>query len=474
MGENRLTLAAALVGVAVASVAALGGCDDDSGQDSETVTGAASIVLRSNLSMVDVSSVRLTVQSPSTLPVALNVPLALKGAEYSAVVNNLAIGADYIFTADAKKADGTSLFHGTRSKVAISKGTTTDVAIYLSQTNPTGLAVSAPVIDTVGFDANQVGQGGTVHLSGSAHDLDPGQTTTLAFAWTSTCGATIVTNVPTGGSDTTGRTDTAVLTAPNADVDCQVSMTVTDVDGLANTSSFSIRVGLGSIGNGSAGIAAIVNGAPVIVSLTADPAQIIVGPTSGTLAVVATDPEGESLNYLWTSATPGCTVVFATPTAASTRLVVAAVTVSACTFTITVDDGMWPGTSIVRNTVVSSLTLPVANPTIASPPLFGLTFQSDNIVAGGDVVVLAATASDPSGGSLTYNWSVKSGSSGDIAVSTPASLGLDSSFTTAGTWTAPAGAENGASPVVISVTATSSKSGFKAEYDFTFTPANGH
>jgi hypothetical protein len=90
------------------------------------------------------------------------------------------------------------------------------------------------------------------------------------------------------------------------------------------------------------------------------------------------------------------------------------------------------------------------------------------------LIALAVVAGDPAGGTLTYNWSVKSGSTGSVVVSTPSALGLDPIFTTAGTWTAPANAENGVVAVVISVTATSSKSGFTAEFDFTLIPANDH
>lgn len=474
MGENRPTLAASLLCAFAAGAAVLIGCNRFANQDNGTGIGAANIVVRTDLSIADVSSVKLTVQSPSVLPTPLSVPLALKGGQYSAQVNSLAIASDYVFIADAKKSDGTSIFHGADSNVTISKGNTAQVTIYLSQINPVGFTNSAPVIDTVSFDANQVAQGGTVHLSATAHDPDPGQTATLTFAWTSTCGAVIVAAAPSGGSDTSPRSDTAVFTAPNADVDCQVNLTVTDAPGQPNKAAFSIRVGLGSTGDGSAKVSAIVDGAPVIASLTANPAQIAVGPVGGTLTVVATDPEGDPLNYQWSSTTAGCTAFLGTPTAPSTSYVVSAVSVPFCTFTITVNDGTWPGTTIVKNTVVSSLTLPVGSPAVASPPLFGLAYQSDDTVTGGESIALAVVAGDPAGGTLTYNWSVKSGSTGSVAISTPVTHGLDPVFTAVGTWTAPAGAENGLAAVVISVTATSSKSGFTAEFDFTLIPANNH
>ncbi len=470
MGENRTTLASSVLCIAAAGTAWLSGCNRFADRDDG---GTATVVVRSDLSIADVASVKLTVQSPSALPTPVGVPLALKGGQYSAQVSNLPIASDYVFVADAKKSDGTSIFHGADANVAISKGDTAQVTIYLSQVNPLGFADSAPIIDAVFFDANQVAQGGTVHLSAIAHDADAGQTATLTFVWTSTCGATIVAAAPSGGSDSSPRSDTATFTDPNADVDCQVNLTVTDVLGEPNQATFTIRVGLGGSGSGGANVVAIVDGAPAIVGLTANPSQITVGATGGgTLTVAATDPEGDPLNYQWASTTAGCSVFLATPTAPSTSFLVSAVSASFCTFTITVNDGTWPGTAIVKNTVVSSLTLPVGSPAIASPPLYGLAYQSDNTATGGEAIVLAAVASDPAGGTLTYNWKVKSGSTGSVAGSTPVALGLDPIFTTAGTWTAPAGVEDGTAAVVIAVTATSSKSGFTAEYDFTLIPAN--
>ena len=474
MGEDRTRLAASLLCAFAAGASGLVGCNRFANQDNGTSIGAANIDVRSSLSIADVSSMKLTVQSPSTLPTPIIFPLVFKGGQYSAQVNNLVPASDYVFVADAKKADGTSIFHGADSNVTVSKGNTAQVTIYLNQVNPVGITNSAPVIDTVTFDSNQIAQGGTVHLSATAHDPDPGQTATLTFAWTSTCGAAIVASAPSGGSDTTPRSEMAVFTAPSADVDCQVNLTVSDAIAVPNMAAFSILVGLGSFGNGNARVAAIVNGAPVIASLTADPAQITVGPVSGTLTVVATDPEGDSLNYHWSSTTAGCAAFLGNPTASSTTFVVTAVSVSLCTFTVAVDDGTWPGTTVVKNTVVSSLTLPVASPTVASPPLFGMAYQSDDTISGGSSTVMAVVASDPAGGTLTYHWSVKSGSTGSVVVSPPVALGLDPLFSTAGTWLAPASAENGLAAVVISATATSSKSGFTAEYDFTLIPANNH
>ncbi len=479
MGTNRLTLVAALIGVAATGMI---GCNKHP-SDNATGTGAANIAIHSNLSIVDVSSVKLTVQSPTKLPTPLNVPLNLKNGQYTAQVNQLVTGSDYVFSASAMDSHSTTIFHGVANSVAITSGATTQVALYLDQVNPTGPSYAVPVIDSVSFSPSQVGQGGTASLSATAHSPTAGYTSTLAFAWVpaASCG-TISLATATGGSDTADRTATATYTAPLANVDCQINLTVTDAVGGTNSAAFSIRVGLGSNGSGNALVTAQVNGAPIISSVTSTPAQITLNPTVTppfpVLAVTATDPESDPLTYMWNSVTPGCTVQFGSPAtqaSATTTYVVTAVTAgtTSCAFTVTVQDTWGPTASPQHNTVVSSLTLPVGQATVLQPPLFGLAYQSDNTVTGGENEVLAAVATDPTGGTLTYaySWAVDSTTGTSFTTATPAALGLDPIFTTAGTWTAPSAAQS-ASTATFTVTATSSVSHLSASYIFVFAPAS--
>ena len=86
--------------------------------------------------------------------------------------------------------------------------------------------------------ANQVAQGGTVSLTSTAHDPDAGQTASLSFVWTpaASCG-TISLATATGGSDSADRTGTATYTAPLANVDCQINLTVTDAFGTSTSAA---------------------------------------------------------------------------------------------------------------------------------------------------------------------------------------------------------------------------------------------
>jgi hypothetical protein len=397
------------------------------------------------------------------------------------VVNNLVPGTDYVFTADAKNTatPPVSIFHGVAQPVTITNNATAQVTIFLNQVNAPGLTNSAPVIDTVTYSANQVAQGGTVALTATAHDPDAGQTAHLTFVWTTAAGCGSVTPaVVVAGNDTTDSSATATYTAPNANIDCQITLTVTDPLGTSNQSAFSIRVGLGSTGAGNAKVSAVVNGAPIIGSVTSTPAVIVLGASNSPgLSVSAVDPEGNPLSYAWTSNTAGCTVNFGAATSATTSFSVSAATgTTSCKFSVTVSDSGWStSTPPVVNSVIASLTLPVAGSTSTTfgPPLFGLTYQSEDTISGSDAVVLAAVATDPAGGTIsyTYAWAVDTTTGTSFVTASDASLSLDAIFTTAGTWTVPAGAES-ASAASFTVTATSSVSHLPASYVFHFAPAN--
>jgi hypothetical protein len=268
---------------------------------------------------------------------------------------------------------------------------------------------------------------------------------------------------------------TATWTAPQAEEKCSITIVVKDVFGLANSATFVVSVTSNAGGVGSARVSAVFNGAPIISVFTADPGQISMdGPTSGAIAVMATDPEDDTLSYSWTvpSDSP-CTVQFANPTEASTLFTVSstAAGTSSCTFLVAVSDGYWPGTSFVRNISTASLTLAVTPPLVVQvPPIFGIAYQSRDIATAGSLVTFAAIASDPAGGNLTFAWSASSGSA--PAAGDPVSLGLDPAFATAATWTVPDGEPDAGSDLVVTVTATSPVSNLQSSFNFSLAPAN--
>ena len=461
---------------AVALLIALGASPFLACQSSSPAGGAAEVTAHA-LTALPVVEVRLTVQSPSVLSSPMKVVLAAKGDQFSAVLSNLAVAADYVFTAEAFGAGSKIIAHGVAAGVVISKGHTTTVIIYLNEIEqPSPFHNSSPLIDAITLSASSVKPGGHITVGATAHDPDPGQTATLAFSWVpaTACGAiSDVHTVP--GTDFAHPSESqATWTAPQANEKCSITLVVKDAFGLANSAIFVVSVTTAD-GVGGARVSVVFNGAPVINVLTADPAQISVdGPTSGVMAVQATDPENDTLSYSWTvpSASP-CTVQFATPTEPSTLFTVSgtAAGTTSCTFLVAVSDGYWPGTSFVKNVSTASLTLAATHPVVAqTPPVFGIAYQSRDIATGGSLVTFAAMASDPAGGQLSFVWSASSASA--PVAGDPVAMGLDPAFATAATWTAPDGAENAASDVVVTVSATSAASNLQSSFNFSLTPAN--
>ena len=440
-------------------------------------SGAAEVTAQ-ELTGLTVAEVKLTVQSGNVLSSPLKVVLAAKGNQFSAVLSNLAVAADYVFTAEAFDASGKLLAHGVATGVVISKGQTTTVIIYLNQiSQPSPYHNSSPLVDAITLSASSVTPGGHIAVGATAHDPDPGQTATLAFSWVpaTACGAISDASTVSGTDSAHPSRSKATWTAPQADEKCAITLVVKDVFGLANSAIFVVSVTNDADGVGGARVSAVFNAPPIISVLTADPAQISIdGPTSGVMAVLATDPENDPLSYSWTvpSASP-CTVQFATPTEASTLFTVSstAAGTTSCTFLVAVSDGYWPGTSFVKNVSTASLTLAATHPVVAqTPPVFGIAYQSRDIATGGSLVTFAAMASDPAGGQLSFVWSASSGSA--PVAGDPVALGLDPAFATAATWTAPDGAENAASNLVVTVSATSVASNLQSSFNFSLTPAN--
>jgi hypothetical protein len=425
-----------------------------------------------------VAEVRLTVQSPSTFPTPLVVPLVQKGGRFSALINNLRVADDYLFTGEAFDSSGILIADGSAAGVVISKGKTAKVIIYLNDVEQQpSFSNSSPVIHAITLSSDSVPPGGPVALTATAHDPDPGQTATLAFSWVpaSACGTISDVNTAPGTDAAHPSESRATWTAPQSDGTCTITLTVRDILNLANSASFEVTVTSSDEGSGSASVSFAFNQAPSILGFTVDPAQISVdGETSGVVAVMATDPEDDLLSYAWSIPPDSpCAVEFASPDHASTTFTIhsTAVGAASCTFLVAVSDGVWPGTTFIRNVSTASLTLAITHPVVVrTPPVFGIAYQSAASASDGEVIALAVIASDPAGGELSFAWSASFGSAPDAA--DPVSLGLDAAFSSGATWTVPDGAEDATSDLVVSVIATSSASNLQSSFNFSLAPAS--
>jgi hypothetical protein len=429
--------------------------------------------------VTNVVSVRLTVQSTSARSTMLRLALMAKDEQYASVIHDLPVASDYAFTAEALDQSGNVFARGTATKVAIDAGVTAKVIIYLNELAPTApFANSSPLIDGIALSSGSIQQGGQVGLSATAHDPDSGQTATLSFSWVpaAVCGTMSAAETQPGTGAANPSQSRATWTAPSTSGTCPITLTVTDTLGLADSVSFAITVVNGKdTGPGNSGVSTVLDSAPAILALTASPGQLFTrGDNSGVLNVQASDPDGDTLTYAWsTPADSACTFAFDTPAGASTGFAITGRTASAqsCTFLVTISDGILPGTLLPKNASTASLTLAITDPVaVQTPPEFSVVFQSDNFVSGGNAVKFAAVADDPAGGPMTFAWSASTGSSPVAAA--PESLGLDPTFSAAATWTAPDGVENGADILTVTVVATSMTSQLASSWSFWLVPAN--
>jgi hypothetical protein len=143
----------------------------------------------------------------------------------------------------------------------------------------------------------------------------------------------------------------------------------------------------------------IINHAPQVTSMESSNGRAEAGIPID-LGTIATDPDGDSLTYAWTSTCPGSFDRTDLEQVRLTPSVIAGLT--ACSIEVDVSDGHG---GVGRGVLV----LTTVQPRINVAPKMDVVHQSTDIVGGGDVVVLHATASDPDGQALTWNWTAEDG-----------------------------------------------------------------
>ena len=184
------------------------------------------------------------------------------------------------------------LYHGSVTNQVIQKNATANIIINMNQVAPAvGYSDQGPLLDAVSASSFKASYGDTIALKAVAHDPDAGDTALLTFTWTPTCGS-VGGNTVTPGTDTTPSVADAVFTAPSMDGTCVVSLTVTDPHGISNVASFAIAVA-GASATGNAEVTVNLDTYPVIVAMTANPAQIVPGGTT-TLSVSPRMPTATS------------------------------------------------------------------------------------------------------------------------------------------------------------------------------------
>jgi RHS repeat-associated protein len=232
-----------------------------------------------------------------------------------------------------------------------------------------------------------------VTLSGSGTDEDG---TIASYSWVQTAGTAVTLNTPNAASTT--------FDAPNVTIaeGLTFELTVTDNDGASHTDSVTLTVRFVAPNN------------PPTVDAGAD--QTVNEEASVVMTGSGTDDDGTLQSYQWTQLSgPTVTLQGANTLSASfTAPSVSNQQVLRFELAITDDDG-GTGFDEINITVTNVNKLPIIDPI------------ANQNVEEGDAVILSASASDPDGGTLTYDW---------VQVGTPI-VGMTGNTTSAMSFTAP-------------------------------------
>ena len=398
---ERLAITAFATTLALAGI----GCGQPS---TSTQTGEAEVSVAA-LSANDVTTVTLTVTG-SALPAPRTQTLYKTGGQWGAVIGGLPVASDYLFTANAFDTTDARIYSGAKSGVSIIAKQTVSVQIVANQVSATPPYKNAtPVIDSVTLSSKAVTPGDVVNVAVVAHD--PDATDTLTYAWTAT-----------GGTLANAAATSTTWTAPATEGNYDITIQVQDNHGAKASVKGTVNVAAAN-GRGGANVAVQFNNAPVVSLVTATPAWAV-STDATALIVTATDSDGDTLAYSWSSA---CQGTFGANAASTTFTLSSVETGAACTLIVSVDDG---------HGFVSTgeITVPTKAAAFNAAPVIAGTVQSANSVNAGDVVTLSVEASDPEGSALSFAWAGPTGTLSTPTTDATSSLVTFTAPGTSGPW----------------------------------------
>jgi hypothetical protein len=266
-----------------------------------------------------------------------------------------------------------------------------------------------------------VAPGGSVGLAALAADPDLQDLLRLRYQWTAPAGSFSAPTSPL-----------TRWTAPPAEADVTLTLTVRDPRGASTSVSLVVRVRRPP---GKAQVTAVVNHGPHVTGMTAADAQLDLGQAT-LLTAAGFDPDREPTAWNWTSS---CAGGFAAASSPSTTFTPRAPYPpgGTCTLLATARDGRG---GVGEGRLGIAVT---PGPVPAYAPVFGATWQDAELAAPGELLAFEAAASAPSGLPVAIFWSA---SAGTLAPAAP-SPGFDAAVR----WTA-ACATGGFATVVATAT----------------------
>jgi hypothetical protein len=236
----------------------------------------------------DITTVRLTVSGPGMA--ALSATLSRTASGWEGQLGNIPVGTGRTFLAEALDAGGTVRFRGEAAGVTITQGETASVSVLLQQAQaPTPHTNAMPVIDAFALDRTTVAPGGTVTLTVTAHDPNPGDT--LRYIW-----------LNKGAGTFSGNGASTVWTAPTTEGLYTLEVWVIDNHDAISSYALEVRVQTPVVGAASAAVS--LNHWPVLEAFLTDGSRAAEGKPIW-LAATVTDADGDAIGYRWSASCPG-------------------------------------------------------------------------------------------------------------------------------------------------------------------------
>ncbi len=306
------------IGILVALGFAVFGCTEKSEGQGSAVVG----VKGSALSLDDIDHITVTVSGSDFSPDIVQNLTGDPVSGWSGTIENIPVGDDRTFLAQAFDASDVVLYSGSATGVTIVDGETVQVVVYLQQVDPPDpFENGVPRFQSVVLSSSQVGPTNDVAITATAVDPDGDP---LVYAWSATGG---------GFSDDT--TPGTTWTAPTEVGLYELTVSATDPDSASATISFSIDVQI-HYGAGNAEVLVDINSWPEMQGLVPDPTRIEVGETTQ-LDLTALDPDGDPLTYSWSA---DCTGTFSDTAIEDPSFTLDADNGDAdCTLTVDISDG---------------------------------------------------------------------------------------------------------------------------------------